>query len=78
MRSLKAIIEANDNGETLTDDELLVLIDNLCKTNELALKKSLLLPQLFNEEDLDRQRKSLGLLLDLKNNLIRKRNETKN
>lgn len=78
MRSLKAIIEANDNGETLTDDELLVLIDNLCKTNELALKKSLLLPQLFNEEDLDRQRKSLELLLDLKNNLIRKRNETKN
>ena len=78
MRSLKAIIEANDNGETLTDDELLVLIDNLCKTNELALKKSLLLPQLFDEDDLDRQRKSLELLLDLKNDLIRKRNETKN
>jgi len=78
MRNLKAIIEANDNGETLTDDELLVLMDYLCKTNELALKKSLLLPQLFNEEDLDRQRKSLELLLDLKNNLIRKRNETKN
>jgi hypothetical protein len=53
-------------------------MDYLCKTNELALKKSLLLPQLFNEEDLDRQRKSLELLLDLKNNLIRKRNETKN
>jgi hypothetical protein len=78
MRCFEAIIKANENGETLTDDELLVLIDNLCKTNELALKKSLLLPQLFNEEDLDRQRKSLGLLLDLKNNLIRKRNETKN
>ena len=78
MRSFKDIIKAHENGEILKDDELLVLVDYLIKTSEISLKKSLLTPQLFNEEDLDRQRKSLGLLLDLKNDLIRKRNETKN
>ena len=78
MRNYKDIIKANNSGETLTDDELLVLIDHLLKSSEISLKKSLLLPQLFDEEDLDRQRKSLGILLDLKKDLIRKRNETKN
>ena len=78
MRNYKDIIKANNSGETLTDGELLVLVDDLIKTSDTALKKSLLLPHLFNEEDLDRQRKSLELLLDLKNSLRKNRNETKN